>query len=220
MDYIVVVVESGDEPSACDKARTLVLANHQSTADVPMLMSAWNARPDVLPNLTWIMDRVFKFTNFGIVSVLHADFFIQAFCIGSISEEYLRRIARPKRLQSLQDGAVDAGGFTSVLLAFWVEIGYMMEGQWDEGEERRSPKLSLIGRNAITQAITSRVIHARRPLRGTLLTPRLSGGRKINATVKGTWICGRIRFINKHTRVYTSMVPQHKGPRAILGDSM
>ncbi|CAH2041164.1 unnamed protein product, partial [Iphiclides podalirius] len=72
------VLESGDEPAACTSRRTLVLANHQSTADVPMLMAAWNPRPGLLSNLMWIMDRVFKFTNFGIVSVLHKDFFIQA----------------------------------------------------------------------------------------------------------------------------------------------
>ncbi|PZC84571.1 hypothetical protein B5X24_HaOG204601 [Helicoverpa armigera] len=72
------VIETGDEPAACNGRRTLVLANHQSTADVPMLMAAWNPRAGVLPNLMWIMDRVFKFTNFGIVSVLHEDFFIQA----------------------------------------------------------------------------------------------------------------------------------------------
>ncbi|XP_049875294.1 acyl-CoA:lysophosphatidylglycerol acyltransferase 1 isoform X2 [Pectinophora gossypiella] len=72
------IVETGDEPVTCSGRRTLVLANHQSTADVPMLMAAWNPRPGVLPNLMWIMDRVFKFTNFGIVSVLHEDFFIQA----------------------------------------------------------------------------------------------------------------------------------------------
>ncbi|CAH1636731.1 unnamed protein product [Spodoptera littoralis] len=72
------VIETGDEPAACNGRRTLVLANHQSTADVPMLMAAWNPRPGILPNLMWIMDRVFKFTNFGIVSVLHEDFFIQA----------------------------------------------------------------------------------------------------------------------------------------------
>ncbi|XP_063385135.1 acyl-CoA:lysophosphatidylglycerol acyltransferase 1-like isoform X1 [Cydia fagiglandana] len=41
-------------------------------------MGAWNPRPGVLSNLMWIMDRVLKFTNFGIVSVLHEDFFIQA----------------------------------------------------------------------------------------------------------------------------------------------
>ncbi|KOB65557.1 putative lysophosphatidylglycerol acyltransferase 1-like isoform 1 [Operophtera brumata] len=75
---VLYIVESGDEPAACYGRRTLVLANHQSTADVPMLMAAWNPRANVLPNLMWIMDRVFKFTNFGIVSVLHEDFFIQA----------------------------------------------------------------------------------------------------------------------------------------------
>ncbi|XP_026731098.1 acyl-CoA:lysophosphatidylglycerol acyltransferase 1-like [Trichoplusia ni] len=83
------VIETGDEPAACNGRRTLVLANHQSTADVPMLMAAWNPRPGVLPNLMWIMDRVFKFTNFGIVSVLHEDFFIQA--------------GKAKRDQSLED---------------------------------------------------------------------------------------------------------------------
>ncbi|XP_047534179.1 acyl-CoA:lysophosphatidylglycerol acyltransferase 1 isoform X2 [Vanessa atalanta] len=72
------IVETGDEPAACSSRKTLVLANHQSTADVPILMAAWNPRPGVLSNLMWIMDRVFKFTNFGIVSVLHCDFFIQA----------------------------------------------------------------------------------------------------------------------------------------------
>ena len=41
-----------------------------------MLMTTFNAKPNVLPNLMWIMDRIFKFTNFGIVSILHQDFFI------------------------------------------------------------------------------------------------------------------------------------------------
>lgn len=39
-------------------------------------MTTFNAKPNVLPNLMWIMDRIFKFTNFGIVSILHQDFFI------------------------------------------------------------------------------------------------------------------------------------------------
>ncbi|VVC96147.1 unnamed protein product [Leptidea sinapis] len=82
------VIESGDEPAVCTSRRTLVIANHQSTADVPLLMSTWNPRPGVLSNLMWIMDRVFKFTNFGIVSVLHKDFFIQAIqCVFKTFEE-------------------------------------------------------------------------------------------------------------------------------------
>lgn len=75
-----VVVELGDDIAPClaRDTRTLVIANHQSTADVPLLMACFSAKPDILPNIMWIMDRVFKFTNFGIVSVLHQDFFIRA----------------------------------------------------------------------------------------------------------------------------------------------
>ncbi|BES93449.1 Acyltransferase [Nesidiocoris tenuis] len=70
------IVEMGDDIRLCLDDRTLVIANHQSTADVPMLMANFNAKKGVLPNVMWIMDRVFKFTNFGIVSILHEDFFI------------------------------------------------------------------------------------------------------------------------------------------------
>lgn len=66
----------GDDLRLCLEDRTLVIANHQSTADVPLLMANFNAKKNVLPNIMWIMDRVFKFTNFGIVSVIHEDFFI------------------------------------------------------------------------------------------------------------------------------------------------
>ncbi|KAF6204562.1 hypothetical protein GE061_018722 [Apolygus lucorum] len=70
------IVEMGDDIRICLDDRTLVIANHQSTADVPMLMANFNAKKGVLPNIMWIMDRVFKFTNFGIVSIIHEDFFI------------------------------------------------------------------------------------------------------------------------------------------------
>ncbi|XP_026482018.1 acyl-CoA:lysophosphatidylglycerol acyltransferase 1-like [Ctenocephalides felis] len=70
------IVEDGDDITPCLNERTLVIANHQSTADVPLLMATFNAKPNILPNLMWIMDRLFKYTNFGIVSVLHEDFFI------------------------------------------------------------------------------------------------------------------------------------------------
>jgi len=71
-----VVVEMGDDIRLCLNDRTLVLVNHQSTADVPMLMTNFNSKAGVLPNIMWIMDRIFKFTNFGIVSIIHQDFFI------------------------------------------------------------------------------------------------------------------------------------------------
>ncbi|XKL61848.1 hypothetical protein PGB90_001681 [Kerria lacca] len=70
------IVEVGDDIRVCLDNRTLVVVNHQSTSDVPMLMSNFNARPGVLPNIMWIMDWIFKLTNFGIVSIIHQDFFI------------------------------------------------------------------------------------------------------------------------------------------------
>lgn len=76
----VSVVELGDDITPCLDQRTLVLVNHQSTADVPLLMTTFNTKQEVLPNIMWIMDKVFMYTNFGIVSVIHKDFFI-----GSVS---------------------------------------------------------------------------------------------------------------------------------------
>lgn len=70
------IVEMGDDIRCSFDDRTLIICNHQSTADVPMLMATFNPKEGVLPNIMWIMDRVFKFTNFGIVSVIHEDFFI------------------------------------------------------------------------------------------------------------------------------------------------
>ncbi|XP_058061763.1 acyl-CoA:lysophosphatidylglycerol acyltransferase 1-like isoform X1 [Anopheles bellator] len=70
------VVEMGDDITMAFDRRTLVLANHQSTSDVPLLMAAFNAKKGVLPNIMWIMDRLFKYTNFGAVSLVHQDFFI------------------------------------------------------------------------------------------------------------------------------------------------
>lgn len=70
------LVELGDDISPAMDERTLVIANHQSTSDVPLLMAAFNVKKGVLPNIMWIMDRMFKYTNFGAVSLLHQDFFI------------------------------------------------------------------------------------------------------------------------------------------------
>ncbi|KAF5282194.1 hypothetical protein FQR65_LT02891 [Abscondita terminalis] len=72
------IMEMGDDISNCLDEKTLVIANHQSTADVPLLMALFNTKKQVLPNIMWIMDKHFKYTNFGIVSVIHEDFFIMA----------------------------------------------------------------------------------------------------------------------------------------------
>nr|CAI5828633.1 unnamed protein product [Callosobruchus analis] len=73
-----LVVEVGDDISDCLEEKTLIIANHQSTADVPLLFACFNPKKNVLPNIMWIMDSLFKYTNFGIVSVLHKDFFIMS----------------------------------------------------------------------------------------------------------------------------------------------
>ncbi|XP_042232032.1 acyl-CoA:lysophosphatidylglycerol acyltransferase 1-like [Homarus americanus] len=70
------VVELGDDVWDLIFERTLVLFNHQSTSDVPLIMAAFNSRKGLSNNIMWIMDHVFKFTNFGIVSWVHGDFFI------------------------------------------------------------------------------------------------------------------------------------------------
>lgn len=80
MPYRFSVVELGDDisPTRKKNIRTMVIANHQSTADVPLMMACFNAKPEILPNIMWIMERLFKYTNFGIVSLIHQDFFISS----------------------------------------------------------------------------------------------------------------------------------------------
>ncbi|XP_015111406.1 acyl-CoA:lysophosphatidylglycerol acyltransferase 1 [Diachasma alloeum] len=86
------IIEQGDDIHRIVSDRTLVIANHQSTGDVPILMTTFNAKPNVLPNLMWIMDSIFKFTNFGVVSMLHQDFFISSG--RKRREESLRQLER------------------------------------------------------------------------------------------------------------------------------
>lgn len=82
-----LVVELGDDiaPARKKDVRTMVIANHQSTADVPLMMASFNTKPNILPNIMWIMERLFKYTNFGIVSLIHQDFFIS-----SVSERIIQ----------------------------------------------------------------------------------------------------------------------------------
>ncbi|XP_076314164.1 acyl-CoA:lysophosphatidylglycerol acyltransferase 1-like isoform X2 [Tachypleus tridentatus] len=70
------IQEVGEDISSCVNHRSLVLMNHQSTADVPLLMAVFQNKGEVLQNVTWVMDRLFRYTNFGVVSMIHGDFFI------------------------------------------------------------------------------------------------------------------------------------------------
>ncbi|CAL8084654.1 unnamed protein product [Orchesella dallaii] len=72
------IVETGDNIKNIMNDETLVMVNHQSTSDVPLLMHNFSAKHTLLQRLNWIMDAVFQYTNFGIVSTLHGDFFINA----------------------------------------------------------------------------------------------------------------------------------------------
>jgi len=72
------VVESGDRLDKVTQDNILFMPNHQSTADVPLCMTLFTARKNFADRIMWIMDRVFKYSNFGCVSWMHDDFFILA----------------------------------------------------------------------------------------------------------------------------------------------
>lgn len=71
------VIEMGDDIHKIVNDKALVLINHQSTSDVPLIMAALDGRTR---NIMWIMDRMFMKTNFGVVSWFHKDFFISSVC--------------------------------------------------------------------------------------------------------------------------------------------
>ena len=72
------VVESGDRLDGLRGETALVMPNHQSTADVPLCMTIFTARRNFSSKVMWVMDKIFKYTNFGWVAWMHNDFFILA----------------------------------------------------------------------------------------------------------------------------------------------
>lgn len=73
----VHVHETGDDITECHKSHSLVVCNHQSTSDVPLLMYYLSSKGNVVNKMCWIMNIMFKYTNFGWVSQVHHDFFIK-----------------------------------------------------------------------------------------------------------------------------------------------
>lgn len=71
-------VDVGEDVTLCHNQECLIISNHQSTADVPTFMMAFQPKGQVINRMMWIIDRMFKFTNFGIVSYIHGDFFIRS----------------------------------------------------------------------------------------------------------------------------------------------
>ncbi|KAL3873007.1 hypothetical protein ACJMK2_036170, partial [Sinanodonta woodiana] len=71
------VVESGDDLRSLHNSHCLLLVNHQSTADVPMVMVLLQPKSMAMGRVMWVMDHLFKYTNFGLPAYYHGDYFIQ-----------------------------------------------------------------------------------------------------------------------------------------------
>ncbi|MGH0133170.1 UNVERIFIED_CONTAM: hypothetical protein FKN15_052517 [Acipenser sinensis] len=70
-------MEWGDDVRPISEDAAVVIANHQATGDVCTLMMCLQDKGTVVRKMMWLMDHVFKYTNFGLVSLIHGDFFIR-----------------------------------------------------------------------------------------------------------------------------------------------
>ncbi|PWA27723.1 hypothetical protein CCH79_00000469, partial [Gambusia affinis] len=73
----VHLTEWGDDVRDISEEEAMVIVNHQSTGDVCTLMMCLQDKGTVVRKMMWLMDHVFKYTNFGLVSLIHGDFFIR-----------------------------------------------------------------------------------------------------------------------------------------------
>ncbi|XP_055000448.1 acyl-CoA:lysophosphatidylglycerol acyltransferase 1 [Sorex araneus] len=71
------VMEWGEDVRAISEDEAVMLVNHQATGDVCTLMMCLQDKGQVVAQMMWLMDHIFKYTNFGIVSLIHGDFFIR-----------------------------------------------------------------------------------------------------------------------------------------------
>ncbi|XP_015684375.1 acyl-CoA:lysophosphatidylglycerol acyltransferase 1 [Protobothrops mucrosquamatus] len=70
-------MEWGDDIRTVSEDEALMLVNHQATGDICTLMMCLQDKGTVVRRMMWLMDHIFKYTNFGIVSLIHGDFFIR-----------------------------------------------------------------------------------------------------------------------------------------------
>ena len=69
------VIETGD--CLDDDGNILFMPNHQSVADVLICLAVFVARPDgYAQTVMWIIGKNLKYTNFGLMSWLHGDCFL------------------------------------------------------------------------------------------------------------------------------------------------
>ncbi|KAM4041610.1 acyl-CoA:lysophosphatidylglycerol acyltransferase 1 [Anomaloglossus baeobatrachus] len=71
------VIEWGDDVHTITEDEAVMLVNHQATGDVCTLMMCLQDKGLVVRQMMWLMDHIFKYTNFGVVSLVHGDFFIR-----------------------------------------------------------------------------------------------------------------------------------------------
>jgi 1-acyl-sn-glycerol-3-phosphate acyltransferase len=77
-DVCVTVVEEGEDVNVYANDRCLVIVNHQDSLDVPILILALQAKRNVCRHMTWVIDAMFKYSNFGFVGGSHGDIFIES----------------------------------------------------------------------------------------------------------------------------------------------
>lgn len=73
----VTLKESGDSLKDISNDETILLCNHQSTADIGVVMQAMYSKGLTAGRMIWIMDHVFRLTHFGWMSCFHGDFFLE-----------------------------------------------------------------------------------------------------------------------------------------------
>ncbi|VDM97041.1 unnamed protein product [Thelazia callipaeda] len=72
------VYEYGDDVEKfCVNERIILMCNHQSTADVPVLMTILQSKGVASRKTLWLMDVMFRWTPFGIIGQMHGDYFIR-----------------------------------------------------------------------------------------------------------------------------------------------
>ena len=74
----LAVAETGDDISDCIDSECLLLVNHQSTGDVPVIMQALTDanKRRLSRKVCWILDDMFRYANFELPCHVHGDFFI------------------------------------------------------------------------------------------------------------------------------------------------
>ena len=72
----VSVKEVGDDISMLQNDEALLILNHNSNLDGPLLFYALQYHIKAARQITWTMRSVFKWLPFGILGQLHGDFFL------------------------------------------------------------------------------------------------------------------------------------------------